>query len=139
DEEHAVLDLHRAACERGRGALDALGQLRVADRVSGEAEGGAAAAALGQVAINEEGGGVEALRKVAHATILAETPPGRRGASTPGLTRPPGTHSIPTRPPRHEPGGTPCGAHARPTAPRHCCSSARSRPRSRRARASRPC
>src|SRR5204862_4075149 len=98
DEEHAVLDLHRAAGERGRGALDALGQLRVADRASGEAEGGAAAAPLGQVAIHEEGGGVEAFRKIPHETILAETlaacaqrPPPARGArdETPGAPRSP--------------------------------------------------
>jgi len=64
DEEDAVLDLHARGREHAGGAIDALGQLRVADRATREAQRRAPAPSAGHVTIDEEGGGVEALGDV---------------------------------------------------------------------------
>jgi hypothetical protein len=66
--------------QRGAGAIDALGQLTVGDALLTALDGDFAAAAFGGVAIDEVRRGVEEVRQILHAGILADRDDGPRPA-----------------------------------------------------------
>ena len=60
-EQHALLDVHAARAQRPGGAARPRGHFRIGDVPAPITKGDAVTTALGEVAVEEEGGGVEAL------------------------------------------------------------------------------
>ena len=79
-EEHSLLDLKAEAGQRLTGTVDRLGDVGAGDGPAAMAKGGARAASLGHVAVDEEGGSVET-----HRAIVLH---GSRRIETRALTRP---------------------------------------------------